>query len=264
VTGWLGGYYIMDNELFMYQIMTALYNMKAPIVFKGAMVLKVIQAQTGNPSGLTRWTKDIDCDWVGQVPAMQYLHDLLQNAVYSAGYNNILVETKREYGKGKSAGFIFKDRNTNETVSKIDISICKNNCLQQYSYINGIYFVGQSVNKIITDKIVTCSKHTIQRRIKDMIDLYILSYSWNGNNTDILELARYLGYDIGDFSIYCDKVENLRHAYSKYSNPASILEFDIVYKRVYQFLEPFIKNISDRYYWNGNVWNSNPIVRSVN
>ena len=52
----------MDIEVFMYKVMNSLYNMNAPIVFKGAMVLKAIQYSTGNPSGLTRETHDLDGD----------------------------------------------------------------------------------------------------------------------------------------------------------------------------------------------------------
>jgi len=94
-----------DIELFMYRVMTSLYNMNAPIVFKGALVLKAIQAQTGNPSGLERETHDIDGDWVGSAPTMSYLTGLIQQAVWSAGYN-LRVVVKRSYDKTGQQVFI--------------------------------------------------------------------------------------------------------------------------------------------------------------
>lgn len=54
-----------EVEVFMYKLMTSLNNMNAPIVFKGAMVLKAVQMKYGNPSGIERETHDIDGDWVG-------------------------------------------------------------------------------------------------------------------------------------------------------------------------------------------------------
>lgn len=48
------------EEKFLYDLMTKLYNLGIPIVFKGAMVLKVIQFAYGNPSGIERETHDLD------------------------------------------------------------------------------------------------------------------------------------------------------------------------------------------------------------
>ena len=61
------------NEVLMYKMISALANMGAPIVFKGALVLKLIQMQTGNIDGLDRETHDIDGDWVGGTPDMMFL-----------------------------------------------------------------------------------------------------------------------------------------------------------------------------------------------
>lgn len=127
----------MDIELFMFKVMTALYNMNAPIVFKGAMVLKAIQYKTGNPSGLERGTKDIDGDWCGNPPTMSFLQKSLQQAVYTAGYSTVSVVATREYGKGKSAGFNFVYNN--EVIAKIDLSIRNNPFGYNFAFSNGLY-----------------------------------------------------------------------------------------------------------------------------
>ena len=48
---------ISNVEEFMYKFMSSLYSTNTPIVFKGAMLLKVIQSNFGNPSGLVRDTR---------------------------------------------------------------------------------------------------------------------------------------------------------------------------------------------------------------
>lgn len=137
----------MDIEVFMYAVMTSLYKMNAPIVFKGALVLKAIQMKYGNPSGLERETHDIDGDWVGQKPSMEYLRTLLQDAVVLAGYNYVRVNIKREYSDNRSAEFVFVDTRNNDVSVSMDLSIRYNNMYEQFSFASGISFYGQSIIK---------------------------------------------------------------------------------------------------------------------
>lgn len=243
----------MDIELFMFKVMTALYNMNAPIVFKGAMVLKAIQYKTGNPSGLERETHDMDGDWCGQTPSMEYLTNLVQQAVYNAGYSNIKVIATREYGEKRSAEFSFYDFNGMLIVS-MDLSIKPNNFYLVYSLASDINFVGQSIDKIVADKIVVISSRTVMRRIKDVIDLYILSHIWRGSNTNILQIVNSSGRELNVFQSFTMRYDELTHAYSKYRNKASCLDFNIVYSRVLKFVSPFINNINYSVYWNGDDW----------
>lgn len=91
------------------------------------------------------------------------------------------------------------------------------------------------------------------RRIKDVIDLYILSYIWKGDINLVYNYMSSSGKDLGDFDCMLNKYSELEHAYSRYRNKASILPFDIVYKRVLFFIEPFIKGIGG-VYWSGDKW----------
>lgn len=68
------GYGIMarnNEEEFLYNLMIKMYELRAPIVFKGAMILKAVQRVYGNPTGLVRETHDIDGDWIGDTPSME-------------------------------------------------------------------------------------------------------------------------------------------------------------------------------------------------
>lgn len=246
----------MNNleEKFLYDLMATLYKMNAPIVFKGALVLKVIQYNCSISSGLERETHDIDGDWVGDKPSMTFLTTLLQTAVNKMGYP-VRVEPYREYGVRKSAGFNFVRCDNNEIFTTMDLSIKSNDCVYKYSYINGITFYGQSINKIIVDKLHVCTTRLIFRRVKDIIDLYILSFCWGGCSKDLVDLARVIGKPIDDFDRLTLCYKDLEHAYNKYKNKASVLPFNVVYDRVLEFLAPFISGADGNYYWDRCKWN---------
>lgn len=244
---------VKNAEEFMYRLMASLYSVNAPIVFKGAMLLKVIQNKYGNPSGLVRETHDLDGDWVSGEPDMSYLTGVLQKATINAGYD-VVVKPYRCYSKGKSAGFEFIDVSSNKQIITMDLSIRKNNYSCIYTLIDGVYFYGQTVDKIIADKVYTCSKRVVMRRVKDVIDLYILSFIWRGKYSYISCLLESLSREVEDFDRFLHYYKDLEHAYSKYKNKASILPFDVVYKRVCIFLKPFYERTKIDLFWDGNKW----------
>lgn len=228
--------------------------MNIPIVFKGALVLKAIQYNCGNPTGIIRETHDIDGDWVNGVPSMKMLTEILQEAVNRLNYN-ITVVPYREYGNGKSAGFRFIRNDIGTELTSMDLSIRENNNTFRYSYINGIQFYGQSIDKIVADKILVCSSRKVFRRIKDVIDLYILSYCWSGSNIQILQLIQASGKNIEMFNEFMNNYTELSHAYLKYNNTATNnLSFEVVYSRVKILLEPYIRRVTTNHIWNGNNW----------
>ena len=59
-------------------------------------------------------------------------------------------------------------------------------------------------------------------------------------NRSILAIFKKYNKQLGQFNELLNGKENLRHAYERYKNPASILPFDDVYDRVTEFLKPFI------------------------
>ena len=243
------------EEEFLYALMTKLCIMNAPIVFKGAMVLKAIQYMNNDTSGLERITHDADGDWVGEMPTMEYLTNILQQAVNQLNLNFIVrVMPYREYSNHRSAGFYFVNAGTGDKITSLDLSVRDNSCMEMYSCGNNVSFYGQSINKIIVDKLVVCSSKLVFRRIKDVIDLYILSFNWVGCNTDLIELLLYLNKQLGGFVEFNDRYNELKHAYSKYHNKAATLDFDIIYKRVKVFMQPFISGIKDRCRWDGSKW----------
>ena len=91
-----------EQEHLMYQIIGKISEINAPIVFKGALITKLILKENGYT--LTeRPTNDIDANWIGEPPTMEALADVVNRSLESFN-GRIYALAKRPYGPGKSAG----------------------------------------------------------------------------------------------------------------------------------------------------------------
>lgn len=241
-----------EREKFMYSVIGALSSLNAPIVFKGALVLKVLQEQTGNKSGLVRETQDIDGDWVGNKPSMEYLTNLMKKAVKIAGYNNVKVVAYREYSEGRSAGFRFINSVNDYEIATMDLSIRYNPFSSRLATIDGLSFNGQIITKTLADKIHVVTTRKICRRVKDLIDIYILSYIYNGSYKDIISIMDISGREVGKADTLLRHTDDVIHAYSRYNNSAANLDFSIICSRALIFLDPFLN--PDKYKDCNLVW----------
>ena len=161
----------MELMEFLYRVMEELAKADVPIVFKGAMVLKLV-IQRNNPSTVERKTKDIDGDWVGDSPTMEQIEKALRQAVKQVD-NSLDIQVVREYGEKRSAGFKIVDENQKK-VARIDLSVRKNAYAVPYvSYINEVTITGASLTKMLSDKLHAISDEHIYRRIKDLLDIYV-------------------------------------------------------------------------------------------
>ena len=91
-----------EKEQFMYRLMGEISKSDAPIVFKGAMITKLILAE-GGYSALERQTRDIDANWLGAPPSMSALVATVNDALGDLG-KTICAVAFREYGEKMSAG----------------------------------------------------------------------------------------------------------------------------------------------------------------
>jgi len=61
-----------EHERLMYQVLGRISDSDAPLVFKGALITKLILVENGF-TNLERRTKDIDANWVTAPPQWIYL-----------------------------------------------------------------------------------------------------------------------------------------------------------------------------------------------
>ncbi len=100
---------ITPEEKLMYEVMRAIYESGIPISFKGSMVLKAFLIEAGYAED-TRHTVDIDANWNSESqPTEKQMTESLQKAFDSHDIN-LDIQSYRQYGEGRSAGFEITDR----------------------------------------------------------------------------------------------------------------------------------------------------------
>lgn len=228
----------MYNEKLMYRIMSELYKLEAPIIFKGALVTNVILQQSDNSTQVTRGTKDIDADWINLNTDMNTLKNYIQEALNNID-NSLKVEITREYSENKSAGFVIKNI-TGDKITSLDISM-RDTSYKQLYYIDDLRFWGTTVDKILADKISSISSDKIIRRVKDILDVYALSFCTNYTTSQIIEVMNNTNRFLGDFEYFQKNKDKLKYAYDKLQGVQNKVDFESVYEKVNDISKEFIK-----------------------
>ncbi len=217
----------MDLMEFLYRVMEELSNAGIPIVFKGAMVLNLV-IRENNPSKVERMTKDIDGDWVGEFPTMEEMEKALQNAVKVVD-SSLAVQINRTFCERKSAGFKIVNE-SGEKVASIDLSVRQNRFCRPYtSYVNGISITGASLSKMLADKIYAISGQNVCRRVKDVLDIYVMSYITKVNTDELYEIWKETDRGLGNFGAYKTQMAELSKAYDKMKGVKNKPDFIDVY-----------------------------------
>lgn len=220
----------MDLMEFLYRVMEELSNAGTPIVFKGAMVLNLV-IRENNPSKVERMTRDIDGDWVGELPTMEEMERVLRNAVQKID-SSLDVQINRAYGERKSAGFKIVNE-MGEKIASIDLSVRQNRfCSHYISYINGVSITGASLSKMLSDKIYAISGENVCRRMKDVLDIYVMSFITKINTGELQQIWRETGRELGNFEGYKTRMTELNEAYNKMKGIRNKPDFTEVYQRV--------------------------------
>jgi len=112
-----------EHEKLMYRVLGSISESDAPIVFKGALITKLVLAENGYNT-IERYTKDIDANWTGATPSMEDLVDTINDALGDMREQFHAVAF-REYEEKKSAGISIVRNGTDDEVVLMDISRTK-------------------------------------------------------------------------------------------------------------------------------------------
>lgn len=229
------------QEEVMYRVMEAIYNSNIPINFKGSMVLKAFLVESGYVKD-TRHTVDIDANWNSdEPPSTEAIARALQNAIssYSDNYKVFVI---RQYAQGRSAGFAVKDKSSNEELFTMDIDVNKPLPETKLYEISGIKFSGFSPAQMVADKICVISKDKIFRRIKDLVDLFLLTQVSDLDKNQVLNIIAKGTEQLGDFDAFLNRTQELEHSYSKFRFDGSVSKpnFNEVYTSVKEYISKFI------------------------
>lgn len=242
----------MDLMTLLYRIMEELSLAGVPIVYKGAMVLN-LAIHENNPSGITRATRDIDGDWYGAQPTMEQIEKHLKEAIHKVE-PELTIHAVREFGEKKAAGFRI-DNVLGEKVASIDLSIRNNPYAQTYiSYVNGIQIAGASLEKMMADKLFAVSEDKVLRRLKDLLDIYIMSFIGTFETAGLQEIWKNTGRVPGDFSFIAENMKVIGEGYNRMIGIENKPDFSELYHRLLEFVQPMTRRPMPEVKWQFSVW----------
>lgn len=243
----------MELMELLYCIMEELSAAGVPIVFKGAMVLNLV-IHDNNPSKVERGTRDIDGDWVGDGPNMEQMKQAIRTAVKNVD-KSLDIEVNREFGEKRSAGFKIINE-SGEKIASIDLSVRRNEFSKPYiSYMNDVSITGASLDKMISDKLYAISDKGACRRMKDLLDIYVMSYLGDFSVQQITQIWEQTGREPGNFTEFRNSMSDIAEAYEKMKGIKNKPDFVDLYSRLKIFLCPFYDLEKHRdAVWNHGKW----------
>lgn len=162
---------------------------------------------------------------------MEKMGEALQSAVKRVD-SSLDIQIIRVFGERKSAGFKIVNENK-EKIASIDLSVRQNQFFEPYiSYVNGISINGASLSKMLSDKIYAISGENVCRRIKDVLDIYIISFITEIDVDELDRIWKETGRELGDFEAYKTKSAELKEAYDKMKGIKNKPDFCELYDRV--------------------------------
>ena len=228
---------ITAEEKLMYQVMKAIFESGIPVSFKGSMVLKACLIEAGYDEE-TRHTVDIDANWNSDTfPTGEQMTNSLQNALEKNNIN-LDVNIYRMYGDGRSAGFELSDKNTGEIYFTMDIDVNRPLAPTKIYEVEEFRFRGVSPFQMIADKLSVLSTDKIFRRIKDLVDLYYISKTFDFDKTEILQTLEDSGRTLDTFDGFLHRTEELKHSYDKFRFVGGVNKppFDEIYEEVKSYI----------------------------
>ena len=236
----------------MYGVMGAIASSGLPVVYKGALVTKLI-LQENAFDDFVRETQDIDASWAGENhPPMELLTEMLNRALNGRGLNAVVV---REHGERMSACYDIIDTVNNELAMTIDIDMRTAIDSRTYQFGN-VMFQGVTPDNVIADKISVIASDRVFRRAKDLIDIYALAHCVTVKTESIRCIWARESRVIGNFNAFINRSDELQHAYEKLRRVNAKPEFHVLYRYLASFLTPFSESKTDHLVWNSdeNTW----------
>lgn len=249
-----------DQEATMYQIIGAICEANAPIVFKGALITKLILAEH-DYTVLERKTRDIDANWIGTPPPMGEIENTINHAL--KGLNGRFhAEAHREYGERMSAGLYIIENATGENVVSMDIDV-RPICGSRVYHYGEVAIKGVLVNEILADKITVMSGMKLFRRLKDFVDVYALTHCVKVKTTDIYEVISNKCLELGEFTELFTRCNDVEHAYDMLKGVERKPPFEDVYPYITAFVRPFAQRNTTPRAWNSDKQAWDDLTRMV-
>lgn len=252
-----------EQEKIMYEILRRISNTDIPLVFKGGLITRLILDEKGF-NDIQRATKDIDANWIGKPPTMDYLVNAI-NQGFGDLQKSYIAISSRPYKEGQSAGVSVIEKSNDRKIFTMDIDI-KPLTKSKYYYYEQSKIKGVFPNEILADKISVLSSEAIYKyRAKDVLDVYLLSHCVDVNSKEIANVCKMTGRSIQSFDAFKNKKAEIEHAYNRLRGIEGKPEFNLVYTYLSHFIVPFTQKDIPNKLWNAKElsWNDVSKTKSI-
>ena len=249
-----------DLEQLMYRVLGKISATNAPIVFKGALITKLVLEENGF-THYNRPTVDIDANWVGAPPTMDDLVTTIQRSLGDLREQFYAVAI-RDYEEKKSAGISIRTKSMDKEIMSMDISIKPVVGSKVYQY-GEIGIKGVLPTEILADKITVLSKHLVFRRAKDLIDVYALAHCVEVQTSEVFNVLESKSAIVGEFAELFTRCNDVEHAYDKLKGVDGKPPFEDVYPYLTAFVRPFAQRNTTPCIWNSSQQTWDDLSRMV-
>jgi len=235
-----------EKEKLMLDIMGKISNADVPIVFKGAMITRLILSEH-NFDRVSRTTRDTDAHWTGSPPPMEHLADAINHSLDDL-QEKYLAKPIREYKESQSAGISIVDKVIGDELFSMDISI-KPVYGSRIYYHGDIGIKGVLPDEVLADKITVMSSKRLFRRMKDFVDVYALSHCIDVHTSKLFEVCSAKKMEMQDFDAFYNRRADIEHAYGKLKGVEGKPDFKTIYNYTEKFIQPFAEKDSINKIW---------------
>lgn len=239
-----------EKEKLMYTIMGSFNNINAPIVFKGAMITKLILMEN-NFNHIIRESQDIDANWIDKPPPIEVLVDIVNKAISNVSDKIYAIATK-DYAENRTARLSIISKESNNRICTMDINMRPIVGVKTY-YWGEMSIKGVLPDEILSDKISVISGDSIYKsRAKDLVDVYCLTNCVVVKTTNIYNTCKQKNREISDFDAFYNKRDAVEYAYNKLKKIEGKPPFEEIYSYISKFIKPFAEKDYRSKTWNSS------------
>lgn len=223
----------IDLENFLYSLIEELSKNNAPIIFKGGLALKDILYLNNPEINVDRRTIDIDANWIDKYNRKE-IAETIEQAIKNIN-PKYTIKITREVEANQSMCIKILDEK-GIPITKIDLDI-KDNPFYIICNINNVNIKYSDIHKMMADKLFSISGVHIFRRIKDLLDIYLIIIN---NEIDFAKIAKILEYEnrkIGNFQTMLNNKEELEKGYNKLTGIINKPDFDEIWNTIVKYLQ---------------------------